>query len=185
MKIYIVRHGITVWNELKKVQGCADIHLAPQGRSLAEKTGEALRDVPFDICFTSPLHRARETAALILGERAGQIPVIPDERIREINFGVLEGKVFKDQEGNILNEDLKTFFKDPWNYKRPEGGENIEDIVRRTGSSGRKRPVIRTFRTKRSSSHPTAVRYEPCFRMCTETRKTSGTEVRRQTAAST
>ena len=42
MKIYIVRHGITVWNELKKVQGCADIHLAPQGRSLAEKTGEAL-----------------------------------------------------------------------------------------------------------------------------------------------
>ena len=43
MKIYIVRHGITVWNELKKVQGCADIHLAPQGRSLAEKTGEALR----------------------------------------------------------------------------------------------------------------------------------------------
>ena len=33
----------------------------------------------------------------------------------------------------ILNEDLKTFFKDPWNYKRPEGGENIEDIVRRTG----------------------------------------------------
>lgn len=133
MKIYIVRHGITVWNELKKVQGCADIHLAPQGRSLAEKTGEALRDVPFDICFTSPLHRARETAALILGERAGQIPVIPDERIREINFGVLEGKVFKDQEGSILNEDLKTFFKDPWNYKRPEGGENIEDIVRRTG----------------------------------------------------
>ena len=62
MKIYIVRHGITVWNELKKVQGCADIHLAPQGRSLAEENRRSLRDVPFDICFTSPLHRARETA---------------------------------------------------------------------------------------------------------------------------
>ena len=132
-----------------------------------------------------PLHRARETAALILGERAGQIPVIPDERIREINFGVLEGKVFKDQEGNILNEDLKTFFKDPWNYKRPEGGENIEDIVRRTGEFWKEKISDPDLQDKTSSSHPTAARYEPCFRMCTETRKISGTEARRQTAAST
>ena len=65
-----------------------DIPLAPEGIELAEKTGKALRDVPFDICFTSPLTRARQTAQCVLGDR--EIPVIEDKRIQEIDFGVLE-----------------------------------------------------------------------------------------------
>ena len=55
MLIYIVRHGLTEWNKLKKLQGIADVPLAEEGILLAEKTGEALRGVKFDICFTSPL----------------------------------------------------------------------------------------------------------------------------------
>ena len=61
MLIYIVRHGLTEWNKLKKLQGAADIPLAKEGILLAEKTGEALKNVKFDICFTSPLSRARKT----------------------------------------------------------------------------------------------------------------------------
>lgn len=88
MLIYVLRHGITQWNKLKKVQGAMDIPLAPEGIELAKRTGEALKDVPFDICFTSPLARARQTAHYVLGNR--QIPVIEDKRIQEIDFGVLE-----------------------------------------------------------------------------------------------
>lgn len=132
MLLYIIRHGVTEWNELKKVQGAADIPLAPEGVRLAEKTGEALGDVPFDICFTSPLHRAVETARLVLGKRADKVPVIPDRRIQEIDFGVLEGTRFKDENGNILSEEMKTFFTDPWKFQRPEKGENIADILART-----------------------------------------------------
>ena len=55
MLIYIVRHGLTEWNKLKKLQGAADVPLAKEGILLAEKTGESLRNVKFDICFTSPL----------------------------------------------------------------------------------------------------------------------------------
>ena len=62
MKLYVVRHGETVWNKLHKVQGAADIPLAENGISLAEKTGEALKKVSFDLCITSPLIRARKTA---------------------------------------------------------------------------------------------------------------------------
>ena len=69
MIFYIVRHGVTEWNALKKVQGSADIPLAKEGILLAEKTGEALKEIPFDICFSSPLIRARQTAELILGKR--------------------------------------------------------------------------------------------------------------------
>ena len=62
MKLYVVRHGETVWNKLHKVQGAADIPLAPNGILLAEKTGEALKDVRFDLCFSITLARARKTA---------------------------------------------------------------------------------------------------------------------------
>ena len=48
MLIYVLRHGITQWNKLKKVQGAMDIPLAPEGIELAKRTGEALKDVPFD-----------------------------------------------------------------------------------------------------------------------------------------
>lgn len=132
MKLYVVRHGVTVWNKLHKLQGSADIPLAEAGISLAEKVGEALKEVSFDICFTSPLIRARRTAELILGKQNAEIPIVEDKRIQEISFGILEGEVCMDENGNFLNASLEKFFKAPWSYERPENGENIEDILNRT-----------------------------------------------------
>ena len=66
MKIYFVRHGETDWNKERKIQGQVDIPLNEFGRHLARETAKGLRDVPFDVCFTSPLGRARETAEIIL-----------------------------------------------------------------------------------------------------------------------
>lgn len=130
MLIYIVRHGLTEWNKLKKLQGAADVPLAKEGILLAEKTGEALKDVKFDICFTSPLSRARQTAECVLGDR--NVPIIPDKRIQEINFGNLEGGCVRDAEGNYIDPQVETFFRDPVNFKRPENGEDIFDVIART-----------------------------------------------------
>ena len=130
MLIYVLRHGITQWNKLKKVQGAMDIPLAPEGIELAKRTGEALKDVPFDICFTSPLARARQTAHYVLGNR--QIPVIEDKRIQEIDFGVLEGSRFKDEQGKIISHEMEIFFEEPQKFERPQNGENISDILKRT-----------------------------------------------------
>ena len=130
MLIYIVRHGLTEWNKLKKLQGIADVPLAEEGILLAEKTGEALRGVKFDICFTSPLSRARQTAECVLGKR--DVPIIPDKRIQEINFGVLEGDQVRDAAGNYIDPQIETFFRDPVNFKRPENGEDIFDVIART-----------------------------------------------------
>lgn len=132
MKLYILRHGETAWNRLRQVQGSADIPLAQGGIDLARRVGEALKEVPFDLCFTSPLTRARETAMLVLGNRADKIPVISDKRIQEINFGVLEGTRFKDEQGRILSQEMRIFFQEPENFRRPENGENIPDIIART-----------------------------------------------------
>ena len=130
MLIYIVRHGLTEWNKLKKLQGAADVPLAKEGILLAEKTGEALKDVKFDICFTSPLSRARQTAECVLGDR--NVPIIPDKRIQEINFGDLEGGCVRDAEGNYIDPQVEMIFRDPVNFKRPENGEDIFDVIART-----------------------------------------------------
>lgn len=60
MKFYIIRHGVTEWNAQRRIQGASDIPLAKEGVRLAKATGEALEEIPFDICFTSPLCRAKK-----------------------------------------------------------------------------------------------------------------------------
>ena len=114
MKLYIVRHGETVWNRHHKVQGVADIPLAENGILLAEKTGEALKNVSFDLCITSPLVRARKTAELILAKQAHKVPVCMNDA-RE-----------------YLDPRMKKFFTDPWNFDRPKDGESIRDVLART-----------------------------------------------------
>ena len=110
----------------------ADIPLAENGILLAEKTGEALKNVSFDLCITSPLVRARKTAELILAKQAHKVPVKEDIRIREINFGVLEGVVCMNDAREYLDPQMKKFFTDPWNFDRPKDGESIRDVLART-----------------------------------------------------
>ena len=84
MKIYFVRHGETDWNKDRKIQGQVNISLNEFGRHLARETAKGLKEIPFAVCFTSPLDRARETAEIILEGR--EVPVIEDERIIEMGF---------------------------------------------------------------------------------------------------
>ena len=90
MKIYFVRHGETEWNKQKRIQGRVDIPLDEFGRMLARKTATGLAEIPFDVCYSSPLSRAKETATIILEGR--DIPIIEDDRIIEMAFGEYEGK---------------------------------------------------------------------------------------------
>ena len=87
MKIYMIRHGETDWNKKRKLQGQVDIPLNEFGKLLAKETAPALADVPFAVCYTSPLKRAAETARLVLGDR--EVPIVPDKRIQEMSFGAL------------------------------------------------------------------------------------------------
>ena len=130
MKIYFVRHGETDWNKERKIQGQVDIPLNEFGRHLARETAKGLRDVPFDVCFTSPLGRARETAEIILQGR--DVPILEDKRILEMNFGVLEGKCCS-KEGWDVPDSFQMFFDDPVHYKAPEGGEDFQAVRERTG----------------------------------------------------
>lgn len=77
----------------KKTTGQEDIPLNDFGRHLAKETGVGLRNVRFNLCFSSDLKRALETASLILDEGSSKVPIIMDKRLKEIAFGEWEGKV--------------------------------------------------------------------------------------------
>ena len=87
--LYIMRHGKTEWNKKKKLQGRTDIPLCREGIEMAEKAREEYKDVHLDVCYCSPLVRARKTAEIVLGGR--NIPIIPDDRLKEMSFGEYEG----------------------------------------------------------------------------------------------
>ena len=128
MEIYIIRHGETVWNAKNLLQGSTDIELNEYGRALAGETGENLENVHFDKIYSSPLIRAYETACLIRGHR--NIPIIRDERIRELCFGIHEGHNFK----KLLEDEsdpFHYFFEHPELYRAPEQGETLEHICER------------------------------------------------------
>ena len=85
MQIYIIRHGETDWNTKRLLQGATDIPLNQNGIEAARLTAEALKEIPFDEIYTSPLQRAVQTAEIMRGDR--RIPIIKDERLKEISFG--------------------------------------------------------------------------------------------------
>ena len=84
MMMYIVRHGETEWNRLRRVQGHTDIELNDYGRRLARETAVGMEDVHLDLCFTSPLKRAKETALLVLGDRTIPVYDEPRDRFRKL-----------------------------------------------------------------------------------------------------
>lgn len=127
--LYIMRHGRTDWNDLHKLQGRTDIPLNDCGREMAEKAREEYKDVNFDICYCSPLSRARETAEILLKDR--DIPIIYDDRLLEMSFGIYEGTAnsFK-----IPGCPINVLFQTPEKYTVPvEGGESFDELFARTG----------------------------------------------------
>lgn len=129
MILYIVRHGETDWNRVHRVQGRTDIELNDYGRHLAEQTAEGMRNVSLDLCYTSPLKRAKETARIILAGR--NIPVIDDPRIEEISFGSYEG--IKTGETEPQSVEFGRFFSDTGHYVPLPDGESVEQLYERTG----------------------------------------------------
>lgn len=125
MKLYIIRHGETDWNKQKKLQGQSDTELNEYGIELARITGEALKDIHFDYIYSSPLKRAYRTAELIRGER--ELPIITDDRLKEIGFGINEGV-----RAELITQDFHYFFDAPEKYVPAEGGETYEQLCTRS-----------------------------------------------------
>jgi len=86
-RLLLVRHGKTEWSQNGRHTGTTDLPLLPQGEKDAEALGERLAEFDIGLALTSPLQRARRTAAL-----AGFAEAVVDENLREWDYGGYEGR---------------------------------------------------------------------------------------------
>ncbi|MDA8136869.1 MAG: histidine phosphatase family protein [Desulfobacteraceae bacterium] len=127
IRLGLIRHARTPWNQEKRIQGSTDIPLSPEGQEEAARWGEVLTSEPFDAILSSPLTRARETA-LILSDRMG-IPLCVDMDLREQDFGDWEGQRITE----IREKDPRAVeFQESrgWEF-RPPGGESRIRVLER------------------------------------------------------
>ncbi|WP_223066643.1 histidine phosphatase family protein [Paenibacillus caui] len=99
MIVGLIRHGLTDWNAIGKIQGRSDIPLNNEGRRQAKLLADRLVQEPlkWDFVITSGLSRAQETGEIIA--EALKIPVYdPDSRLLERSFGKAEGLTQSERE---------------------------------------------------------------------------------------
>lgn len=94
MKLILVRHGQSIWNQLNLFTGWEDVELSDLGIEEAKNLGKRLNKsgISIDIVYTSLLKRAIHTAYYVLNEmNLNWIPMIKDWRINERHYGALQG----------------------------------------------------------------------------------------------
>ena len=191
MRLLLVRHGETTWNEAGRYQGWTDTSLSRRGEETARRIGKRLRErgVTKHALWASDLKRAVETARMAFG-----LQPLTDRRLRELDFGIFAGRTREENRRRFGDR------FDAWVEHRgrplPPGGETLEDfsarvahwlaqVRRRTPPSGTVvavthggviRALVRPFvaqehhpengeitvlRWAESSSHPTVSRWSP------------------------
>jgi broad specificity phosphatase PhoE len=115
-------HSRTTHNEAGLATGWLEGELSETGRGFARALGERRRDDGIAAVFTSDLGRAVETVELAFGGSA--IPVLKDWRLRECNYGELNGRPVAEIDAEKLRR-----IEEPY-----PGGESYQDVVARVRS---------------------------------------------------
>ena len=101
MQLVVMRHGQTPANAEERYQGALDIGLSDTGvaQISAQARALALAQAPFQRLLSSPLLRARQSAALVASELA--LPVTFAPAFRERHVGVFEGLTQQERRGRV------------------------------------------------------------------------------------
>lgn len=125
-------HCSSLDNERGIASGHNDPDLSPTGKRAAEDMGQRYRSRKIEAVYSSDLLRARRTAELAFGARG--IPITYDERLRECDYGEMNGQLAKD-----MHRDRAQYVA-----KRYPGGESWASAALRT---------IRMFNDIRDCKH--------------------------------
>jgi 2,3-bisphosphoglycerate-dependent phosphoglycerate mutase len=126
----LVRHGQSLWNLENRFTGWVDVPLTAQGREEARKAGQLLRNIRFDVAYTSALTRAQETLEIILSAFDYRPPVIRDQALNERHYGDLQGLNKADTAKRYGDAQVKLWRR---SYDvPPPNGESLELTAKRT-----------------------------------------------------
>lgn len=127
LQVYLVRHGETVWNTLRRIQGQSDSALTNNGERQAEQVAKRVQTFGITHVISSDLGRTRRTAEIIANSCSCKVNV--DQRLRELDMGVLETRdittLTEEEEG--WRQQLMNGTKDG----RIPGGESMNEMATR------------------------------------------------------
>lgn len=120
MRLFVARHGQTVWNAQNKVCGITDVELTEKGIEQAKNLADTVQNYNIDIILSSPLKRAVETSRIVAEKN--NIPLQIEELLIEQNYGIYEG-VDRKNESFLAN-------KRNFAYRYPEGESMMQVAYR-------------------------------------------------------
>lgn len=129
-KLVLVRHGKSAWNTLGLWTGWKDIELDETGKKDAENMGRLVKDIKFEIGFTSKLVRAKETLEIIkkiIGQK--DLETIEDAALNERDYGIYTGKNKWQVKEEVGEEEFQNIRRS-WDHPIPEG-ENMKAVYDR------------------------------------------------------
>lgn len=127
MQLILIRHGETDWNKQSRYLGNTDLPLNEKGLQQVAEIASLLKTFQPNVLYSSDLIRANQTARLI--EKIFSLPLHTDKRLREINFGLWEGKTYAElsDKERVLSAN---WFNDPNSITIP-GGESWQKFQSR------------------------------------------------------
>ena len=129
-KLVLVRHGLSVYNDQNRFTGWRDIGLNSQGIDEARQAVSLLKNLEFDLAFTSDLIRAQDTLKIIL-EGIGQsdIPIEKNMALNERDYGDLVGRN-KAEAAEEFGAEQVHIWRRSYDVP-PPGGESLKDTANR------------------------------------------------------
>jgi broad specificity phosphatase PhoE len=124
LRLVLLRHAETDWNRQRRYQGWRDTPLSDAGRAQAEAASRLLAAEPLSAVWSSPLERARETAAAIA--RLQRLEVQIDDAFKEMRFGAWEGLTIEEVAGGHA-EAYRVWRETPHLAAVP-GAETLADV---------------------------------------------------------
>ena len=127
MRLYLIRHGESLWNAQDRIQGHGDSPLSDTGRTQAAHLARHLSRMSIGVIYASRLLRARQTAEIIGETIRVAVDVRPD--LHEIGLGAWEGKTPAEVNAHFANG-FEAWRKRPTSVHIPDS-EPIADFRRR------------------------------------------------------
>jgi broad specificity phosphatase PhoE len=123
MELILIRHGTTLWNEERRIQGLSDIDLSDAGLDQARQLALSLKDHLIHSIYSSPLIRARKTAQTI--NQYHHVPLHLASDLMEMNYGDFEGLSIPELMARN-KAFLRKWLSDPASVRMPNGESFME-----------------------------------------------------------
>ena len=116
--VFLARHGQTDYNAARRFQGLLPVPLNATGRAQAQQLARRAAEHGFAALWTSPLVRARETAAIVAA--ALRLPACEDRRLVETDTGEWTDRYF-DEVSAVDPEGFAAFVRADPDFAFPDG----------------------------------------------------------------